>query len=97
MGKVYLVGAGPGDPELFTLKGKRLLEICNVVVYDALVSAPILAMANPLADRIDVGKRRGHHTLLQAETNKLLIELAQMHPIVVRLKGGGPLYVWAWG
>lgn len=90
MGKVYLVGAGPGDPELFTLKGKRLLEICNVVVYDALVSAPILAMANPLADRIDVGKRRGHHTLLQAETNKLLIELAQMHPIVVRLKGGDP-------
>jgi len=90
MGKVYLVGAGPGDPDLLTLKGKHLLEICDVVVYDALVSAPILAMANPQAVQIPVGKRRGRHTLLQSQTTQLLIDLAQTYPIVVRLKGGDP-------
>jgi uroporphyrin-III C-methyltransferase len=90
VGKVYLVGAGPGDPELLTLKGKHLLEICDVVVYDALVSAPILAMANPQALQIAAGKRRGRHTLLQSETTQLLIDLAKVHPIVVRLKGGDP-------
>lgn len=90
VGKVYLVGAGPGDPGLFTLKGKRLLETCDVVVYDALVSPQILEMTNPRADRVFVGKRRGRHTLLQSETTKLLIELGQVYPIVVRLKGGDP-------
>jgi uroporphyrin-III C-methyltransferase len=90
VGKVYLVGAGPGDPGLFTLKGKALLEMADVVVYDALVSAPILAMINPQAERIDAGKRRGRHSLPQAETTKLLIEKAQDHAIVVRLKGGDP-------
>lgn len=89
-GKVYLVGAGPGDPGLFTLKGKTLLEHANVVLYDALVSPQILAMINPLAEKINAGKRRGNHSLLQEETTQLLIEKAQTHAIVVRLKGGDP-------
>lgn len=89
-GKVYLVGAGPGDPGLMTLKGKTLLEHADVVVYDALVSAPILAMINPRAEQIDAGKRRSRHSLPQADTIKLLIEKAQSHAVVVRLKGGDP-------
>ncbi|QCS48576.1 uroporphyrinogen-III C-methyltransferase [Picosynechococcus sp. PCC 11901] len=90
VGKVYLVGAGPGDPGLFTLKGKTLLEMADVVVYDALVSEPILAMINPQAERIHAGKRRGRHSLPQEETTKILIEKAQEFAIVVRLKGGDP-------
>jgi len=89
-GKVYLMGAGPGDPGLMTLKGKALLECADVVVYDALVSPPILAMINPLAEQIDVGKRRGMHSLVQEEITQLLIEKAQAAAIVVRLKGGDP-------
>lgn len=90
LGKVYLVGSGPGDPGLMTIKGKTLLEHADVVVYDALVSPPILAMINPQAERIDAGKRRGRHSKLQDETNQLLIEKAQAHAVVVRLKGGDP-------
>ncbi len=90
LGKVYLVGAGPGDPGLMTLKGKGLLECADVVVYDALVSPQILAMINPQAEKIDAGKRMGRHSLLQEETNQLLIEKAQTEAIVVRLKGGDP-------
>ncbi len=90
LGKVYLVGAGPGDPGLMTLKGKGLLECADVVVYDALVSPPILAMINPQAEKIDAGKRMGRHSRLQEETTQLLIEKAQTHAIVVRLKGGDP-------
>lgn len=90
LGKVYLVGAGPGDPGLMTLKGKTLLEHADVVVYDALVSPPILEMINPKAERIDAGKRRGRHSKLQDETNQLLIEKAQTHTVIVRLKGGDP-------
>lgn len=89
-GKVYLVGAGPGDPGLFTLKGKALLEAADVVVYDALVSPPILAMVNPRAQLLPAGKRRGYHSLSQTEITQLLIDLAQAHEIVVRLKGGDP-------
>jgi uroporphyrin-III C-methyltransferase len=89
-GKVYLVGAGPGDPGLFTLKGKTLLECADVVVYDALVSPQILAMINPTAERIDAGKRRGRHSMLQEDTTQLLIEKAAGNAIVVRLKGGDP-------
>ena len=88
--KVYLVGAGPGDAGLMTLKGKALLETCDVVLYDALVSDEILAMINPIAEKIHAGKRRGNHSLLQEETTQLLIEKAQHHAIVVRLKGGDP-------
>ncbi|WP_088431763.1 uroporphyrinogen-III C-methyltransferase [Halomicronema hongdechloris] len=90
LGKVYLVGAGPGDPGLFTLKGKTLLECADVVIYDALVSPPILAMVNPQAERIGAGKRRGRHSMRQPEITKLLIEKARQHAVVVRLKGGDP-------
>ncbi|MEB3336141.1 MAG: uroporphyrinogen-III C-methyltransferase [Leptolyngbyaceae bacterium] len=90
LGKVYLVGAGPGDPGLMTLKGKSLLECADVVVYDALVSPPILAMIGPQAEKIDAGKRRGNHSLLQEYTTQTLIEKAQTHAVVVRLKGGDP-------
>lgn len=89
-GKVYLIGAGPGDPGLMTLKGKALLECADVVVYDALVSPPILAMINPQAEQINAGKRRGMHSMLQEEITQLLIEKAQAAAIVVRLKGGDP-------
>lgn len=89
-GKVYLVGAGPGDPGLMTLKGKSLLECADVVIYDALISPAILAMINPQAEQINAGKRRGRHSLLQDETTQLLIEKAHDNTIVVRLKGGDP-------
>jgi uroporphyrin-III C-methyltransferase len=90
LGKVYLIGAGPGDPGLMTLKGKGLLECADVVIYDALVSPAILAMINPQAEKINAGKRMGRHSLLQEETTHLLIEKAQDHAVVVRLKGGDP-------
>jgi len=89
-GKVYLVGAGPGDPGLLTLKGKALLEAADVVVHDALVSPAVLDMVNPQAELINAGKRRGVHSLLQAETTQLLIDKARSGKIVVRLKGGDP-------
>jgi uroporphyrin-III C-methyltransferase len=90
LGKVYLVGAGPGDPGLFTLKGKTLLEHADVVVHDALVSPEILAMIHSQAEVINAGKRRGRHSMLQEDTTRLLIEKAHTHAIVVRLKGGDP-------
>ncbi len=90
LGKVYLVGAGPGDPGLMTLKGKGLLECADVVIYDALVSPAIVAMINPQAEKINAGKRRGRHSMMQEQTTQLLIEMAQEHAIVVRLKGGDP-------
>ena len=90
IGKVYLVGAGPGDPGLLTIKGKVLLESADVVIYDALVSAEILAMISPHAEQIDAGKRMGRHSLLQTETSELLIAKAKEQAIVVRLKGGDP-------
>ena len=89
-GKVYLVGAGPGDPGLMTLKGKALLECADVVVYDALVSPPILAMINPQAKQINAGKRKGMHSLVQEEITQVLIDQAREATIVVRLKGGDP-------
>ncbi|OUL31038.1 uroporphyrinogen-III C-methyltransferase [Nostoc sp. RF31YmG] len=90
LGKVYLVGAGPGDPGLMTLKGKGLLECADVVIYDALVSPAILEMINPQAEQINAGKRMGRHSLLQEDTTQLLIDKARDHAIVVRLKGGDP-------
>ena len=91
IGKVYLVGSGPGDPGLMTLKGKTLLEHADVVIYDALVSQAILNMISPQAEKINAGKRRGRHSKLQGETTQLLIEKAQNNAVVVRLKGGDPL------
>jgi uroporphyrin-III C-methyltransferase len=90
LGKVYLVGAGPGDPGLMTIKGKHLLEHADVVIYDALVSPAILATISDRAERIDAGKRRGRHSKLQSETTQLLIEKARNNAVVVRLKGGDP-------
>ena len=90
IGKVYLVGAGPGDPGLLTIKGKILLESADVVIYDALVSPEILAIISPHAEQIDAGKRMGRHSLLQNETTELLIARARKQAIVVRLKGGDP-------
>lgn len=90
LGKVYLVGAGPGDPGLLTIKGKTLLECADVVIYDALVSPQILALISPYAEKINAGKRSGRHSLLQEETTQLLIEQAHSHAVVVRLKGGDP-------
>ena len=76
-GKVWLVGAGPSDPGLLTIKGKSVLEKADAIVYDRLVSAGILAMAPFGAKLIDVGKNAGNHTLPQEEINALLIRLAQ--------------------
>lgn len=90
VGKVYLVGAGPGDPGLLTVKGKILLENCDVVVYDALVSPEILEIINVRAEKINAGKRKGRHSLPQAETTELLKTRAETNAIVVRLKGGDP-------
>lgn len=90
LGKVYLIGAGPGDPGLMTLKGKSLLEHADVVLYDALVSPQIVAMINPDAEKIHAGKRRGRHSMLQQDTTQLLIEKAKSNAVVVRLKGGDP-------
>jgi uroporphyrin-III C-methyltransferase len=90
MGKVFLVGAGPGDPELLTLKAARLLGEADAVLHDALVTQPILNLIGPKAKVIDIGKRCGHKLLTQAEINSLLISSAKTVETVVRLKGGDP-------
>ncbi|MEM8827742.1 MAG: uroporphyrinogen-III C-methyltransferase [Cyanobacteria bacterium P01_G01_bin.19] len=90
VGKVYLVGAGPGDPGLLTVKGKTLLEHADVVVYDALVSPEILDIISPHAEKINAGKRKGRHSLPQTETTELLRLKAETNAIIVRLKGGDP-------
>lgn len=89
-GCVYLVGAGPGDPELLTLRAVRLLEKADVVVYDHLVSSAVLDFVSPTAQRIFAGKRRNEHTMRQEQINTLLVQLAQEGKQVVRLKGGDP-------
>lgn len=90
MGKVYLVGAGPGDPELLTLKAARLLARANIVLHDSLVSREVLRRISPGAEVIDVGKRCGKKLLTQDEINALLVGYADSHEVVVRLKGGDP-------
>jgi len=89
--KVYLVGAGPGDPELLTCKAARLLAQAEVVLYDALVSSEVLAMAAPEATLVDVGKRAGRKLLTQDEINGLMVDYARRGKMVVRLKGGDPM------
>jgi uroporphyrinogen III methyltransferase / synthase len=90
MGRVYLVGAGPGDPGLVTVRAARLLRRADVVVHDALVSAEVLALASPAAELIDVGKRCGGRHTPQECIHETLIEAAGRARIVVRLKGGDP-------
>jgi uroporphyrin-III C-methyltransferase len=90
MGKVSLVGAGPGDPELLTLKAVRLLASADIVLHDSLVSREVLALISPTAKIIDVGKRAGKKLLTQDEINSLLISYAETREKIVRLKGGDP-------
>lgn len=90
-GKVYLVGAGPGDPELLTVKALRLLRRADAVLYDDLVAPEILALVTPKAQLHAVGKRCGRKKILQSEINFLMIALAQAGLQVVRLKSGDPL------
>jgi len=90
MGTVYLVGAGPGAPDLLTLRAARLLECADIVFYDALVHPETLALAER-AEKIAVGKRCGRHSTAQRFINKRLVDAACKHAVVVRLKGGDPL------
>lgn len=90
MGKVYLVGAGPGDIELITLKAKRLLEEAEVIIHDRLISKEIIKFINPNAKLIDVGKNAGFHKVSQDEINEIIVREGKKGDKVIRLKGGDP-------
>ena len=89
-GKVYLVGAGPGDGGLMTLKGKTLISKADVIIYDRLVGPEIMEMIPADAEKIDVGKNAGSHPVPQHEINRILLDQAKAGKVVVRLKGGDP-------
>jgi siroheme synthase len=89
-GKVYLVGAGPGDPGLITVRGLQLLRSAQVIVYDQLVNPVLLEEASTGAIRVFVGKQAGRHCIAQEEINRILIDYARLGHEVVRLKGGDP-------
>jgi uroporphyrin-III C-methyltransferase len=88
---VFLLGAGPGDPELLTVKAQRILQSADVVLHDSLVGPKILDLIPASAERIDVGKRAGFRLLTQSDINALLVDAARKHKVIVRLKGGDPL------
>ena len=87
---VHLVGAGPGDADLLTLRAARLLQLADVLVHDRLIGEGVLELANPKAQRIDVGKAAGRHALSQGEINQLLVELAATDRVVVRPRAATP-------
>ncbi|HRA34739.1 MAG TPA: uroporphyrinogen-III C-methyltransferase, partial [Acidimicrobiales bacterium] len=93
---VYLVGAGPGDPGLLTLRGAEVLRLADVVVHDRLSAVELLELAPDTAERIDVGKAPRHHRMTQDDINALLVERGLTGQTVVRLKGGDP-FVFARG
>lgn len=88
--KITLVGAGPGDPELITMKGANAIKMADVILYDALVNEAVLDYASPEAIKIYVGKRSGEHSFSQEQVNKLMVDYALNYGHVVRLKGGDP-------
>ena len=89
-GKVYLVGAGPGDPDLLTVKANKLLNKCDALIYDSLIPKEFLEYTSSSCRHFFVGKRRGQHSFSQDQINKFLVELANDHSCIVRLKGGDP-------
>ena len=95
-GKVFLIGTGPGDPDLLTVRAQKLLQGADVILYDALVGEGIKKLFPPGAELVDVGKRAGKHAYSQAEINRLLVEMAQKYRTVARVKGGDP-YVFGRG
>jgi len=95
-GKVYLIGAGPGDPGLITVKGQACIQAADVIIYDYLAAPALLAQASPEAERIYVGKKGGDHTLPQGGINQLIIDQARQGRTVARLKGGDP-YIFGRG
>lgn len=88
--RLTLVGAGPGDPELITVKGIKALQQADAVLYDALVDESLLEFAPVYAEKIFVGKKPGHHSIRQEEINRYIVQFALSHGHVVRLKGGDP-------
>ncbi len=87
---VYLVGAGPGDPDLLTVKAQKLISYCDALVYDSLVPLELLQLASANCQLHSVGKRRGHNSVPQRTTNHILLDLAKSCSCIVRLKGGDP-------
>jgi uroporphyrin-III C-methyltransferase/precorrin-2 dehydrogenase/sirohydrochlorin ferrochelatase len=94
--RVFLVGGGPGDPDLLTIKALKIIQRADVIVYDALITPEILALGSKDAEYICVGKKAGNHTLVQEKINQLLVDLANKGKVVCRLKGGDP-YIYGRG